>query len=37
MMDAGLELSERNMIQTAVQEDFSVQRISQELPATMAR
>ena len=31
MMDAGLELSERNMIQTAVQEDFSVQRISQEL------
>ena len=31
MMDAGLELSERNMIQTAVREDFSVQRISQEL------
>ena len=31
MMDAGLELSERNMIQTAVQEDFSLQRISQEL------
>lgn len=31
LVDSGLEAHERNMIQTAVLEDFSVQRISQEL------
>ena len=31
LMDSGLESTERNMIQTALQDDFSLQRVSREL------
>ena len=31
LVDSGLEASERNLIQTAIQEDFSVDRVSREL------
>lgn len=31
MVDSGIEPSERNLAQTAIQEDFSVSRVSQEL------